>query len=197
MLKSLKLKLVGFCLLIFAIGCDKEDDELKQGLNPLNSFSLHLNDQLWQPSLIDNNSCFPTLRWQYATVDGNPRYTINAYKDPQATISNKSKNVFSLQIMNVNSPGLYYITDSYGDLSSYAKFVINEDGNQKVYENSVTDTTSVVRIEEFYLNDGSEIIGTKGSFSGILYNRENQSDSIKIDNCRFILKTLLWNDQCE
>lgn len=192
----LKLKLLGLGLLIFALACNKEN-VLTQGMKPLNSFSMKLNDQLWHPSLIDNDSCFSTIQCEYSEIDLIPFYTIKAYKDSQSRTNYLSENMIRIQIMNVNSTGNYNISDPYGDFNSYAMFVINQSGSQKIYENSVSKITSVVRIEEMFPIHGSILTGIKGSFSGILYNIIDSNDSIVIDDCKFTFKKLNWANFCQ
>jgi hypothetical protein len=198
MLKIFKMKLLGLGLLIFVLGCNKEN-ELKQDLKPLNSFYMSLNDQLWKPSLIDNNPCSSTFRCDYSEVDLIPFYTIKAYKDSQSRTNYLSENFLRVQIMNVNSTGVYNISDPYGDFNSYARFIINEMGVQKIYENSNTKVSSVVKIEEMIPIEGSYLTGISGSFSGILYNKVNPNDSIIIDNCKFSFRRLNRSDfsQCK
>jgi hypothetical protein len=54
--------------------------------------------------------------------------------------------------MNVQSPGVYNINESYDDFTSYARFIKHESGNQKTYENSVTKTTSIVSKRNHFSN---------------------------------------------
>ena len=75
--KFLKIKLLGLGLLISVLGCNKKD-ELKQNLKPLNSFSMNINDQLWQPSIIGNDSCSVAYTCEWSRVDQIPFYTITA-----------------------------------------------------------------------------------------------------------------------
>ncbi|MEN8139301.1 MAG: DUF5025 domain-containing protein [Bacteroidota bacterium] len=198
MCKNLKIKLLGLGFVISVLGCDKKD-EVKQEPIRLNSFSMNLNDQLWEPSFIDNDTCFSTFQCEYFKVDDNIFYSIKAYKDSQSRTNYTSENIFRLQIKGVDSTGVYEVSEPFESFNSYAYFIINESGNQKVYENSVTKITSVVTIEEIIPIDFSELIGIRGSFSGILYNKVNPNDSIVIDNCKFTFKRTNWYDfsQCD
>jgi hypothetical protein len=196
MRKNLKFKLLGLGLLIFALGCNKEN-ELKQDSKPLNTFSMNLNDQSWEPSIINHDSCFSTFQCEWSAIDEIPFYRIIAYRDSQSRTNEESENIFRVQIMNVNRTGEYYITDSIGDFTSYAMFIFNESGNQKIYENSDTKISSVVKIEEFIPIEGSILEGIRGTFSGILYNRVNPNDSIIIDNCNFTFKKINWANFCQ
>jgi len=195
MLKKI-IQLLGLGLLILALGCNKKD-KLKEDLKPLNSFSMYLNDQFWQPSLIDNDSCFSTFHCDYSEIGEMPFYTIIAYKDSQSRANTLSENMIRIQIMNVNSTGLFNISDPFGDFNSYAMFVINESGNQKIYQNSATKISSEIIIEEMLPIDGSILTGIRGSFSGILYNNVNPNDSIVIDNCKFTFKKINWANFCQ
>ena len=184
-------------LLIFALGCS-EKIEIKQESKILNSFSMNINDQIWQPSVIGNDSCSVALRCEMSTIHGDKNfYTITMYKDSKSRTDLESENIFYLQIMDVNGAGSYPISDPFGDFKSYARFVKNESGNKRIYDNSTTNVSSMVKIEELMPTKGSALIGIKGSFSGILYNRVNPKDSIVIDNCIFSLKKLNWNNFCQ
>lgn len=197
MSKYLKIRLLLLGLLTFVLGCN-EKIEIKKKSELLNSFRMNLNDQIWQPSVIGNDSCSVALQCEMSTVDEEiAYYTIAAYKDPQSKTNSESENIFWLQIMDVKGAGTYNISDPFGDFKSYARFVKNESGNQMIVDNSATKGSSVVKIEEMIPIDGSFFTGIKGSFSGILYNKDNPKDSIVIDNCIFILKKLNRNNFCQ
>jgi len=197
MSKYLKIRLLILGLLTCVLGCN-EKIEIKQESKLLNSFKMNLNNQIWQPSVIGNDSCSVALQCELSTVDEEiAYYTIAAYKDPQSKTNSESENIFWLQIMDVKGVGVYNISDPFGDFKSYARFVKNESGNQMIYDNSATKGSSVVKIEEMIPIDGSFFTGIKGSFSGILYNKDNPRDSIVIDNCIFNLKKLNRNNFCQ
>lgn len=189
MFKNARIILLG--LMIISFGCNPTD-EFKQDLKPLNSFSMTLNDQLWQPSLIENDSCYSTFRCDLSEIDDSPFYTIQAFRDSQSRSNFESENIFRFQIMNVTGTGDYNISDPYGDLNSYAYFIINELGNQRIYENHSTQLKAVVSINEIYPIAGSMLTGIKGTFTGVLYNKDNPNDSIVIDNCNFTFKKINW-----
>ena len=197
MTNYLKIGILLTGLLILVLGCS-EKIETKQKSEILNSFSMNINKQIWQPSVIGNDSCSVALRCEMSTVDGEITfYTITAYKDSQSKTNAESENIFMLQIMDVNGAGSYPISDPYGDFKSYVRFVKNESGNQRIYGNSTIHASSFVQIEELIPKSGSALIGIKGSFSGILYNIANPKDSIIIDNCLFNLKKLNRNNFCQ
>jgi len=197
MTNYLKIGILLSGLLIFVLGCS-EKIEIKQESKILNSFSMNINDQIWQPSVIGNDSCSVALRCEMSTVDEEITfYTITAYKDSQSKANAESENIFMLQIMDVSGAGSYPISDPYGDFKSYARFVKKDSGNHRIYDNSTTIGSSVVKIEEMIPKSGSVLIGIKGSFSGVLYNKANPKDSIVIDNCLFNLKKLNRNNFCQ
>jgi hypothetical protein len=191
---KMKIRLLGLGILFFVVGCNLVD-VLDRDSKSSNSFSMSINGQLWQPSLIDNDASCPTFECEYTLLNDNPFYTIIAYKDSQSRTDFESENIFRIQIMNVDKIGVYNTSDTYGDFNSYAKFEINESGIQKIYENSTTKINSFVRIDEM-LPIASSIDGIRGSFSGILYNNENLKDSIVIDNCTFTFKKLNCGNFC-
>ena len=197
MTNYLKIGILLTGLLILVLGCS-EKIEIKQESQLLNSFSMNINDQKWQPSVIGNDSCSVALRCEMSTIHGDKNfYTITMYKDSQSKTSSESENIFRLQIMDVISTGSYPISDPFGDFNTYARFVKNESGNQQIYDNSTIHASSMIQIEELIPKSGSALIGIKGSFSGILYNSVNPKDSIIIDNCLFNLKKLNRNNFCQ
>jgi len=123
MTKYLKIRLLIFGLLTFVLGCG-EKIEIKQESKILNSFSMNLNDQLWQPSVIGNDSCSVALRCEMSTIHSDKNYyTITMYKDSKSRTDFESENIFYLQIMGVISTGTYVISDPFGDFKTYARFV--------------------------------------------------------------------------
>jgi len=198
MTKYLKIRILLPCLLTFVLGCS-ERIEIKQESQPLNSFSMNLNGQIWQPSVIGSDSCSVALRCEMSTIHADENfYTITLYKDSQSRTNSESENIIYMQIMDVTSTGNYAISDPFGDFKSYVRFVKNESGNQRIYGNNTIHASSIVQIEELIPKNGSALIGIKGSFSGILYNRNNPKDSIVIDNCIFSFRKLNMNSfyQC-
>jgi len=197
MTNYLKIGILLTGLLIFVLGCSEKID-IKQESKILNSFSMNINKQIWQPSVIGDDSCSVALRCEMSTIHGDKNYyTITMYKDSKLRTDFESENIFYLQIMDVISTGTYVISDPFGDFKSYARFVKNESGNQRIYDNSTIHASSKVQVEELIPKSGSALIGIKGSFSGILYNRVNPKDSIVIDNCLFNLKKLNRNNFCQ
>jgi len=197
MTKYLKIDILLTGLLILVLGCS-EKIETKQESKILNSFSMNINDQIWKPSVIGNDSCSVALRCAMTTIHGDKNfYTITMYKDSKSRTDLESENIFYLQIMDVISTGTYVISDPFGDFKTYARFVKNESGNRRIYDNSTTKASSKVQIVELIPKIGSALIGIRGSFSGILYNKVNPKDSIVIDNCLFNLKKLNQNNFCQ
>jgi len=197
MTKYLKIDILLTGLLILVLGCS-EKIETKQESKILNSFSMNINDQIWKPSVIGNDSCSVALRCAMTTIHGDKNfYTITMYKDSKSRTDLESENIFYLQIMDVISTGTYVISDPFGDFKTYARFVKNESGNRRIYDNSTTKASSKVQIVELIPKIGSALIGIRGSFSGILYNKVNPKDSIVIDNCLFNLKKLNRNNFCQ
>lgn len=188
MCKCLKFKfLVIGMLVVILFGCSKNESDNAPQL--LNSFSMNLNDQSWEPSILSNDPCSVTYKcnWWEAGV---PFYTIEAYKDYE--------NYFRLQIKDVKDKGTYSISGRYDPFTSYARFIRNEsDNKQIIYENSTTKMNSVVRIEEMVPVKYSFTKGIRGSFSGVLYNIDNPKDSIVIKNCEFTFGKINRNDFCQ
>lgn len=201
MIKSFKIQLLFvFGLMIFTAGCTKNKDHAEKPRTRLNSFQMNVNGQFWEPSIIGGDSCYSRFSCQWSAVDNIPFYTILAYRDSLAGADYKSESYFRLQIMNVQSPGVYAINEPYGDFTSYARFIKYEpNGNLKIYDNSKNNTSSQVTIDELLPEKGLTLVGIKGSYTGTLYNDENQNDSIVITECKFIFNRINRGDfgQCQ
>ncbi len=191
-----KTKLLTVLFLILTIGCSKKE-ELTKAPEPINSFAMNINNQLWEPSLINNDVCHSTFSCELSLIDNKLFYTIKAFKDPLSQTYAESENSFRLQIMGVNTIGKYYINEPYGDFNSYARYIINEGETQKIYENITAESTSVVEIEEMLPKAGSELVGIKGTFSGTLYNINNPDDFIIISHCNFTFNKINRNNYCQ
>lgn len=180
--------------MILAAGCNKRNKEIKKtGQVPPNSFSMAMNNRPWEPSIIGGDSCHVAGYCNWSAVDNIPFYTIQMYRDPDSEIDDNSRNVFRLQIMNLSSPGVYYVNEPFSDFTSYARLSVNKAANRKIYENGKADRLFKVVIEKMLPKQGSSLVGIKGTFSGVLYNIENQGDSIVIDDGQFVFSTVNHN----
>ena len=190
---SIVILVLFFCLLFG--GCDNKDD-VKE-LRPLNSFQMYINNRLWTPPIIDNDSCYSTFQCNISFANYIPYYNIDVYNDPGMKTDAESAQIFKLQVMNANNTGIHEITGSYYDqFTSYALYILNENGIKTAYQNSTKN--SVLKIDEFLkINSFSELQGIRGSFEGILYNVSDSNDSIVINNCQFIFKKMNRNNYCQ
>ncbi|MES2730235.1 MAG: DUF5025 domain-containing protein [Bacteroidota bacterium] len=190
--------LLTLALLALLLSCQKEKVIQEQKPQPLNSFSMRLNGQVWQPSQIGKEVCMRTFHGAWSAVTENsqqkPFYTISAYKDPQAKVDYTSENAFKFQISNVKKTGLYEIKGSYTeDFSSYALFTINKpDGTYNRYVNKITHGSFFVEVSEFIPTPASELSGIRGTFYGTLYNEKNPLDSLIFQGGEFTLKKINW-----
>lgn len=186
---------VAFLLIVF--GCQNYDT-IKTEPGPLNSFSMYVNNEFWEPSVIDNTGCYATYNCAESFIDGRPFYVIKAYRDPEHKTDPTSEHYFYLQVMNVNEIGTYEITEPFGDFRSSVLYEKNESGSTKKYANSIEKVSCFVTIDEIIPIEGASTSGIKGTFWGTLYNTEDPNDSITINNCAFTFKKTNWNNfnQC-
>ena len=185
-----------FVILITIVGCS-EKEEIKKAPEPVNFFSMEIDGQPWEPSIIDDDACYATYRCEYSILNDKPYYTINAYKDSKSIASYESENIFRFQVMNVLDVGTYGLSEPFGGFNSYARFAINKDGTQKVYGNSIGESSLIIKIEEILPVKGSSLLGVKGTFSGVLFNIDDQDDFIIIGNGKFTFNRIKWNDFCQ
>lgn len=179
---------------VFLLACDN-DEQIPQP-EIINSISVVLDNDNWQPSQIGDDGCMSTFQCDYReikTSEGQtiPFYTIQAFRDPGLEASYKSENALQFQVMNVTEIGTYNIEGKFGaDFQSYARFTVNnEDGTFVRYENDPDRNPFIVVIDEL-LSPYSNLSfgGIKGSFYGSLYNFDNPSDSLNFENGKFVLK---------
>lgn len=179
--------------LIFS-ACEKEEIR-KEVKTPVNSLSMKVNGEYWEPSVPDGDSCrstFYCLSGGWINTDGaeRPFYEIYSYKDPNALDDYRSENQFRFQIMNVKQPGIYPITGFYGfDTEPYAIFVLNKDGVNKRYVNKTNEISFIATVNELVPTKLITFTGIKGFFQGTLYNEKDPLDSLVITNGQFTFKT--------
>ncbi|MBN1184652.1 MAG: DUF5025 domain-containing protein [Bacteroidales bacterium] len=196
--KAFTIEFIISGLLILILGCN-ENEEAKQNTKPINAFFMNMDDQLWEPSIINDSICLSTYSCVYSEVDQTPYYTITAYRDPQAKSNYESENIFRLQIMNADSVGPYIISDSVGSFTSFALLVKNDIYGQKKYVNNANKKSFFVHIDEMIPIEFFSKPGIKGSFYGIIYNEDNPTDSIVIEDGQFMFNKINRNNfnQCE
>jgi len=169
-----------FCLL----SCKSDEPKAKVAIS---TFSMRVNGQEWKPFEDKNDPCSST----YAGISGGygdkPLFTIYAYRDPTGRADAYSKNLLRLQITNVTKPGTYPLDGTYKeDFDSYFLFVVQQPtGKSKFYVNDPKRSPFVVNVTEIPVKKGYVIPGLKGSFSGILYNEADPSESIVIEQGAF------------
>lgn len=190
-MKQCYLFLSGIFFLI-ATGCQDSENEII-AKRRLNNFQMKINEELWLPSIVDNDTCCKTFKCSYSLLEETPFYTVSAFKDLHSDTTINSENIFRLQIMNVTKNGIYPISDVYGDFTNYARFIDNSGDVQKIYLNDTMNYSSV-EIFEILPIEGSLQKGIHGKFSGVLFNTANRNDSIVIKDCNFYFERVNWND---
>lgn len=203
-LKHLTEQTLFLSLLLLMGSCQKEEILEKQNFNFLNSFTMQVNRQSWEPSQVGEDKCMRTYNAAWAALIGNgvrkPYYTISASRDSKAAATSQSENVFRLRIFNVQETGAYPITGSYVEpFNSFAVFsVIKPDGTYVQYINKFDKPAFVVEVTEIIPIPGSAVTGIKGTFQGTLYNEINSLDSLTFSRGAFTFKKLNRNNynQC-
>jgi len=158
---------------------------------------MNLQNNTWTPSEI--NSCEKTFNCYMVGMNGGPLYKIEAFRDSKLVASLQSENFFELKITNVNQVGVYPIDGIFSDFDSYARFTINDGNGKKVYDNSVDTNLFTVEILEFFPDKNTTVIGMRGLFKGVLFNKSNPLDSISIENGEFTFHKINYNNfnQCK
>jgi hypothetical protein len=168
-----------FCL----VSCKPEEPKAKVAIN---TFSMRVNDQQWTPFQEKDNPCSSTYSGSNATISMRsgeiiPFYTVYAYRDPQGRADADSENLLRMRVMNVTRPGTYLLDGTYKeDFDSYLMFQMQKPNFQR-YVNDPARSPFVINVQEIIPIKGSPTKGIKGSFSGILYNENNPSDSLIIE----------------
>ncbi len=167
------------------ISCKEE--ERKPRTIPLNSFSMQVNGEVWEPFQEEDNPCYSTFAGTFGHYGEMPMYTIYAYRDPAGIAEWLSENMLRMRVMNVTEPGTYLLDGTYKeDFDSYFMFQTREDlENHNRYVNDPGRSAFVVIVKEFIPGRYSSTKGIKGSFSGILYNEVDLLDSLIIEKGEF------------
>ena len=165
-------------------GCKEEEAKARVSIN---SFSMEVNGQLWMPFQSKDDPCASTYGGHSSDLGEIPIYTIYAYRDPAGIDDATSDNLLRIRIMNVTKPGAYPLDGTYKeDFESYFIFAVQQPaGNAKRYVNDPGRSPFVINVQELIPIKYSPTKGIKGSFSGILYNEADPSDSLTIENGKF------------
>ncbi len=195
---SIQVLLTGAMTLLF--GCVKEQiTEVKKPIR-VNSFTMDVDGQEWEPGQLGDDDCIRTYNGAWSWIGENPYFNISAWRDPKGHIDIDSKNVLQIQVMNVKELGKYPIAGAYTkSFQSFAFFrVTKEDGSFIRYVNKTEKPSFIVDFKQFAPRPNTNLKSVDGVFSGILYNELNPLDSIVISNGTFTLKhTNGYNfDQC-
>lgn len=182
-----------FTFLTIIIACSKEEKIEEVAI--LNSFKMNINNEEWVPYTPADNPCRSTFSAEITWIDA-PFYDIDVYNDPEGDVTIFSETIFRLRITTLNKLGPYNITGSFysSDFESYVAFFDSRnetiESPSKKYLNKKDDVSFVVEIEEFYPIKNSDLVGIKGSFGGILYNQNDEADSLIINDGKFVFKVL-------
>ncbi len=201
----MKIKATFASILILGLaGCQKDAPDPEPEPTPLTSFSMKVNESHWEPSQVGDNTCLRTFHgaWSALTKDGEeqPFFTILAYKDPRALGNYNSENNLRMQFMNVKGKGAYPILGTYKqEFTSYVAFNVNKPGQPtKHYVNRTDKPNFTIRVEELYRIENAHLKGINGTFQGVLYNEQDLSDSLVVEQGKFSFGKVNWYnfDQC-
>ena len=162
------------------MGC-KNEEPLER--TSLNSFSMNVNGQVWTPFQSEDDPCSSTYSGHHGFLNEMPFYTIYAYRDPEGIADAFSENLLRISVKNVTTLGDYLLDGTYKEDfdSSYIIFVVQQPtGNSKRYVNDPQRSPFIFNVEKFFPRKNAISTGIKGSFSGILYNEADPSDSLTI-----------------
>jgi hypothetical protein len=169
----------------FLTSCKREEPE--KARVPVNSFSMLVNGEKWMPFQDKHDPCTSTYTSGYGHYGEKPMYTFYAYRDPAGTTDAYSENLLRMRVMNVTQPGTYLLDGTYKeDFDSYIMFQIQRpQGNVSRYVNDPDKSPFTVTVDEITFLEWATIPGAKGSFSGIIYNEADPSDSLTIEKGKF------------
>lgn len=194
--------------LLLLASCNKKEYVEAEPNYPkrMNYFSMEVDGELWQPSVIDNDTCrqsFKGLQSGTTKPEGIiPFYNIDAFQNLNDTYNFALKNFLRMQIMGVTRVGKYDIKNSYEiHYDSFVSFekVKDENGNdiKSIYTIDSTKNTFNFYVDEIInLNSSGAKQGIIGHFEGILYNIKNPADSVVITNGQYKFTRLNWIDDC-
>ena len=177
-------------ILVLLTGCKSNKSEEPKPPVVMNSFSMRVNDQEWKPFQSKEDPCNSTYAGSASALNENPFYVISAYRDPTGRADAYSENLLRLQVMNVTKPSIYPLDGTYKEnFDSYIIFVTQRPKHGR-YVNMPSRSPFVVTVTEIPVKKGYVIPGLKGTFSGILYNEQDPSDSLVIEKGEFNFYTM-------
>ena len=186
---------LGLLLLISIglLGCQRQEETKPK--TPVNYFSMHVNGQLWTPYQDPIDPCRSTYSGQYTELQYSsgeikPFYRFVAYRDSTGRADVYSDTYLRMQVMNVTKPDAYILNGFYGeDFDSFITFKVEQpDGSFKRYTNNARRIPMVVYVDEISFMKNVSIPSIKGTFSGVIYNETNPSDSLIIEQGRYNFK---------
>jgi hypothetical protein len=179
-----------WAILVLLTGCKSKEREEPKPPVVMNSFSMRVNDQEWKPFQSKEDPCSSTYAGLASGSNENPFYVIFAHRDPTGRADAYSENLLRLQVMNVTKPGTYLLDGTYKEnFDSYIIFVTQRPKHAR-YVNMPSRWPFVVNVTAITNWKKLVIPGIKGSFSGVLYNEADPSDSLVIEKGEFNFYTM-------
>jgi len=195
-----QLLFLSFAALLSSCAKDQTSIEKKKP-TPVNSFSMEVNGQEWQPGKKREDECSRTYNGAWSKLNLKPYFNISAYRDQNGKTGADSESLLEIQVMNVEGLGEYKLMGSYlKSFESYVYFIANQpDGSRSMYSNKHDSSSFTIRFEQFMERPNTELQGVKGVFFGTLYNVKNPLDSIVISKGAFTMQKTNWYNfnQCE
>ena len=179
------------------VGCQPQKDSPKVKVR-MNWFSMQVNGQDWIPGVAPNDPCSGAFGSSYTDVTCNdgrgtiPVYFFRAFRDPNKDYDYTTTESFAnFEFAGAKEPGIYSLEGSRKqEFTSNFMFGLKQPstGKRKRYINDPSRKPFIVNVKAIYRDHSKVIPGIEGSFSGVLYNEENPSDSLIITKGEFMFK---------
>ena len=194
--------LVRISLLLFAcislLSCNNDDETVQQQFIA-NSLVFNYNDKVFSPDQLNDNECQLNLKYIFGgIITSNAAGEIPTF-DITAVHTNPdlgTEIIFDTRIVADKDTDTYAVTGAFSSITeSNIRITIKQnDGSNKTFINSTTEEQFFVEVQNINYVENSAIPKIRGKFWGVLYNQDDTTETLTINNGEFVFRKTLLSD---
>ena len=194
--------LVRISLLVFAcislLSCNNDDETVQQQFT-VNSLHFDYDNTTFSPDQLNNNECQLNLRYIFGGITTSntageiPTFDITAvHTNPDSG----TEIIFDTRIVADKDTDTYAITGAFSSITeSNTRITIKQNnGSNKTFINSTTEEQFFVEVQNINYVENSAIPKIRGKFWGVLYNQDDTTETLTINNGEFVFRKTLLSD---
>ena len=194
--------LVRIPLLVFAcislLSCNN-DNEITPQPFPVNSLHFDYGNATFSPDQLNNNECQLNLTYTFGGITTSnidfliPTFNIIAvHTNPDSD----AEIIFDTRIVADKDTDTYAVTGAFSSITeSNIRITIKQnDGSNKTFINSTTEEQFFVEVQNINYVENSAIPKIRGKFWGVLYNQDDVTETLTINNGEFVFRKTLLSD---